>query len=305
MRNKFFMVAATMAFLAMGCETVEPGHVAVMTKWGEISPGTWPSGTYGQGPGTDFHPMNIRTQSFDMIGSGGEHEGRGAGTVKVITRDQLSIDMDVSVQYHLNPDHANPVFRAFGADYGPTLIHSQVRTAVRDAGGQFRAMDLVDQRHQLQTAIETEVARRINTMLRQQRVATNAIVLDGVLVRNIDLPQTLDDAIANLQRERMQTQQRQQAALTAAQEAQRLQTEASGQIAAGLIRTRGNAEAKRIEAEAEADSNRRISASLTPELIRMRAIEAQRAVLSNSNTRTVFLAPNMNLFGGLPGLSMQ
>jgi regulator of protease activity HflC (stomatin/prohibitin superfamily) len=277
---------------SIACTTIEPGEVAVMTSWGEIKPGQWPSGTYSEGPGTHYHKMSIRTQSFNMIGAptaDNSHERGGEGTVRIITKDQLSVNMDVTVQFHLNPDHANPIFRAFGAEYAPTVIHAQVRTAVRDAAGQFRALDLVEQRQTLQHAVESEVTKRIHALLSQQRISTNAIMLDGILIRDIDLPQSLDDSIANLQRERMTTQQRQQAALTAAQEAQRQMTEARGQIEAGLIRTRGNAEARRIEAEAEANANRIVAMSLTPEILRLRTIEANRAALTSSGTRTIIL----------------
>lgn len=286
--------------LSTACQTVEPGTIAVLVDYGQIK-GTYGPGTYYEGPMMEYKVLSTRTQSFNMIGvpptsNGNNREQTGEGTVTVLTRDQLSVNIDCTIQFHLNPDHAIPIYTSFGMDYAQTVIHSPARAAIRDSAGHFIAMDLVDRREALQQNLESEIRTKIQTMLRQQRVSTNAIILDAILIRSIDLPNSLDESIASLQRERMQTQQRQQSALTAIREAERQAAEARGNAERSLILARAASETKRIEAEAEANANRIIGASLSSQILNLRAIEAQRSILSSNQTRVVFMPPSMNLF---------
>ncbi len=295
-------LAATLA----ACTTVEPGTVAVFVDMGKVEGAVGP-GTYYDGPLMEYNVFSTRTQNFDMIGTGNaaNHEQNGQGTVTVLTRDQLTVNIDCTIQFHLNPDHVIPVYTKFGKDYAQTVIHSPTRAAIRDSAGHFIAMELVTRRENLQNTLESEIRTKIHTMLRQQGVSTNAVILDAVLIRHIDLPNSLDESIANLQRERMQTQQRQQAALTAAQEADRQAAEARGNAERSLILTRAAAQTRMIEAESEANANRTINASITPALLHLRTIEAQRAVLSSNQTRVVFLPPNVNMFNNVGNFLTQ
>ena len=302
--RRTFLSGVVLSMVLAACETVSPGEVAVKIDTGHVE-GVYPPGFYYDGPMMEFHKLSTRAQSFDMIGTptqGQAHERSGEGTVTVLTRDQLSVNLDCTVQFHLNGDQALAVFIKFGENYAQTVVHTPARAAIRDSAGRFNALDLSNRREELQTTLESEIRNKIHFLLRQQRVSTNAIILDSVLIRNIDLPNTLDESIVALQRERMQTQQRQQAALTAAQDAARQMAEIRGQSERNLLVARTAADTRRIESESIAAANRTIAASLTPELLRLRAIEAQRDVISSNQTRTVFMPPNMSLFnlGNIP-----
>lgn len=300
--KKLFSGIFLTAVLLSACTTVEPGTVSVLVDMGEIK-GAISPGTYYDGPLMDYHSFSTRTQNFDMIGTAAQnHESNGQGTVSVLTRDQLTVNIDCTIQFHLNKDHVVSIYSKFGAEYAQTVIHSPARAAIRDSAGHFIAMELVTRRENLQSTLESEIRTKIHSMLRQQGVSTNAVILDAVLIRHIDLPNTLDESIANLQRERMQTQQRQQAAQTATQEADRQAAEARGNAERNLILARAAAETRRIEAESQANANRVISASITPNLLHLRSIEAQREVLSSNQTRVVFLPPNMNMFSNIGNL---
>lgn len=297
MRTRLFCGLA-IAMLAAACETVSPGEVAILVDTGTVK-GVYPPGFYYDGPMREFHKLSVRAQSFDMIGTPTQnqnHERSGEGTVTVLTRDQLSVGLDCTVQFHLNSDQALPVFVKFGENYAQTVVHTPVRAAIRDSAGRFNALDLSNRREELQQTLETEIRNKIHTLLTQQRVSTNAIVLDSVLIRNIDLPNSLDESIVALQRERMQTQQRQQAALTAQQDAVRQMADIRGQSERNILAAETAARTRRIESDSIALANRTIAASLTPELLRLRAIEAQKEVLASNQTRTVFMPPNMSLF---------
>ncbi|WP_369122842.1 hypothetical protein, partial [Streptococcus pneumoniae] len=63
--------------------------------------------------------LSTRTQSYTMAGAG--NEAQVNGSVQVLTNDQLTVLLDVTVQFHLNPAQAIPVFRALGKTYDDTI----------------------------------------------------------------------------------------------------------------------------------------------------------------------------------------
>lgn len=291
------IVLAAVAFF--GCTTVDPGAVGVEVSLGSINRSVQPPGLYVTVVAS-VKVMSTQTQTYTMSGAG--TEGAANGSVNVLSRDQLPVALDVSVMFHLNGSRAVEVFERFGVSYDDKVVHPLVRTAVRDAASEFIAMDLIDKRVELQTRMAALVRGQLASTLQGRGVNVDAVVIDNILIRNIDLPQTIDDAIASVQRERQATAAARQANLTAEQNAARQLTVANGDAAQLLARTRADAEMLRIKSESQAVANRTIAASITRDLIEYRRVEALSAVLASPATRTVFLPGNAspNLMMSMP-----
>ncbi len=281
---------ATLALVA-GCDTVEPGNVAAVVRFGSVD-------NTPQGPGlypnifSTFNMMSTRTQTYTMAGPGGE--ARVDGSVNVLARDQLPVSLDVSVMYHLDGSSAVQVYKAFGANYDESIVHPLVRTAVRDAASTFTAVDLIDKRAELQALMTQMVRQTLASTLQGRSVNSRAVTVDNLLVRNIDLPQSIDEAIANVQRQHQLTMASTEANRTAQQEAARALTIAQGEAAALVARTEADARMLQIRSTSQAAANRALSSSLTPEFLRYEQIQATRAVLGSNGTRTVFLPAGMS-----------
>ena len=273
-----------------GCgETVEPGETGVVSDWGQVQPWTYAEGFHWVSPFYDVVHMTLRTQTYDMGGVAPADMDFGPEpSVNVLTEDQLAVRMDVSVQFHLERGSAPEVFRLFGPDYAGRLVHPLVRSAIRDAASTFSAMVLVDDRARLQIEMEARVEELLHATVIARGLPEGAIVLDNILLRNIDLPDTLEESIANVQRQRQETERALQALETARAEAERAVVVAE---AASRVRA--------IDAEAEASANRMVAASLTPEVIELRRIEATRDLLTNEHTRLV-MVPSTGLMLNAP-----
>jgi regulator of protease activity HflC (stomatin/prohibitin superfamily) len=272
-----------------GCNTVAPGDVAVETCWGTLEPQVYQSGFHVNG-WCSMQELSIRTQTYTMAGTTPTGGDQGIdGTVQVLAQDQLPVSIDVSVQFHLNGANAREVYQYLGLRYDTDIVHPLVRTAVRDAASEFTAVALVDQRSQLQTRMQTLVTERLQSTLHGRNIPVTAIMIDNILPRNITLPASLQESIANVQRQRQETAQRVQSVLTAQQEAARLHTEADGASQAMLVRARADADAARIRAQAQADANHLLAQSLTPEVLRLRQIEVMSSVLANNSTRVIMI----------------
>lgn len=273
-----------------GCgETVEPGETGVVSDWGEVQPWTYAEGFHWVSPFYDVVHMTLRTQTYDMGGVAPADMDFGPEpSVNVLTEDQLAVRMDVSVQFHLERSSAPEVFRLFGADYAGRLVHPIVRSAIRDAASTFSAMELVDDRARLQVEMEARVEELLHATVVARGLPEGAIVLDNILLRNIDLPDTLEESIANVQRQRQETERALQALETARAEAER-----------AVVVAEAAARVRAIDADAEASANRIIAASLTSEVIELRRIEATRDLLTNEHTRLV-MVPSSGLMLNAP-----
>lgn len=270
--NKLFL---TLVFLSLtvltgcSCTTVAPGTVGIGVDTSGVQPHLYHPGFHATSIFTSIVPMSVQTETYEMAGQNNIH---------VLTHDQLSVDLEVTVSFHLNESAAISVYNAYTPDYANRIIHPIVRTAVRDAACAFTAIALVDERGRLQTEMESRVNTQVSDTLVARGLPADAIVVDNVLLRDIDLPQSLDDSIAAVQQQQQQTQQRLQALETARAEADRARVQAEGEAAAAVATAQG-----------QADANRLLAASLTPQVLEARRIDLMGQLLANEHTRTLVL----------------
>lgn len=266
--------------MGCSCQSVEPGTVGIGVDPSGVQEDLYHEGLHLVGPLTDVINMSLQTQTYEMAGEDEIH---------ALTSDQLSVDLEVTVSFHLAESSAIDVYRAYSPDYANRTIHPIVRTAVRDAASEFTAHDLVDRRSALQTRMETLVHDQIVSTLAARDLPEGAFVVENVLLRNIDLPDSLEVAIAAVQNQLQETARAREALATARAEAERLTATAEGEASARLTRARADAEANRILAE-----------SLTPAVLRARQIELMAAILANDHTRTLMLPAGSTPLFNLP-----
>lgn len=260
---------------ACDCSTVEAGNVGVETDWGRVT-GT----TYGEGlhvlPATyDIHEMSVRLQNLEEA------------DVQCRSKDNVLVEADITVSYALNRNAAPKVFKSLGDGYAETVIMPATRSTVRDEVAKVEALLVAQARGSLEDAITRQLRANVRTTLRNQRLPVDAIQINSVQLRNAGLPRSLTESIESIQRQRNQALEREQAYRTTQQEAARLRVEAEGRNAVALLNAQAEAERMRISGESQAAFNRTLSASLTPGLIELRRIEAQRAIVSNPNAHLV------------------
>lgn len=259
---------------------IEPGHVGVPILFGSVQEYTYEEGFHFVNPFVSIDQMSVQTQNVTMSGETALH---------AMSSDQLSMTLDVSVLYHLNPGQA-PGIRRYMPNYQQSVVESSVRTAVREAVREFDAVSAVSSsRDELGQEMVRLVRARIANALEQRELEPFSIHIDDVQLRNIELPGEIRESIASVQRQRQQGNEREQSIRTAQQEAQRAQAEAEGRRQVALINARRDAESRLIRARAEAEANEVLSRSITPDLLRLRAIDATRDITTNEHTRTVIL----------------
>ncbi|ADC65494.1 band 7 protein [Ferroglobus placidus DSM 10642] len=177
---------------------------------------------------TEVVRMPVYEKTMEMIGE--KH-------IKALTSEGLPVFFDMAIQYKVVPEKAPEVYSTL-KNY-EIWMESRIRAHIRDIIAQYKAEDLYTENREL---IQADIERRLDEEFRPY-----GILITAVLIRNIDLPESVERAI--------------QAKIEAKQEAERMQFI--------VQKERLEAERKKVEAQGIAEANRIIGESLrnNPEYI--------------------------------------
>ncbi|MFL3000299.1 MAG: prohibitin family protein [Cytophagales bacterium] len=190
-------------------------------------------------------------------------------TIDVLDGSGLSINVDVTMNFHLSYDSVGEIYETYQFDYLRRLVRPVFRSTVRDVMGRYTAEEIYSTKR---AEVENLIQEEASEVLRQPG---NNIIMKSLLIRSISLPAQIKGAIENkLQQE---------------QEALAYQYR--------LEREKSEAQRKRIAAQGEADANRIVSNSLTPNLLKMRGIEATSKLAESPNSKVIVVGSGKD---GLP-----
>jgi regulator of protease activity HflC (stomatin/prohibitin superfamily) len=212
---------------------VDAGETGVYSLFGKVKDEELQSGFHLVIPLARVTKMSVRTEEYTMSIAPGEGQRAGDDAITSLTKEGLNVDLDLTVLYRLEENKASDVYRELGLNYDEKVIRPTIRTAIRDAIAQYEAKDIYsDKRNEVTLKIEEGLKKNLDS---------RGIVVENVLLRNVNLPKNLAEAI--------------QAKLQAEQEAQKYDFV--------LQKEKKEKERKIIEAEGQRESQRIINESLT------------------------------------------
>lgn len=247
-----FAVLSNTTFL-----TIDPGERGVLFK--RFSGGLEKDNIYKQG----FHivaPWN-KMYIYDVRTNENYEE------MEVLSKNGLTIIVQLSYRYQLEQDKIGYLHNEIGPEYLKKIIKPEIRSATREVIGKYLPEELYSTKRE---AIQEEIFQRA-----ADNVRPNYIIMDAVLIREVQLPKTLQDAIERKLKE-------EQLAL---------------EFDFRLKRERKEAKRKTIEAQAKADANRILNASLSRNILRDKGIEATLKLAESPNTKIVIVGSGED---GLP-----
>ncbi|MCB0262661.1 MAG: prohibitin family protein [Calditrichaeota bacterium] len=255
--NISMLIMSVFSILAISqCFTQVPaGHVGVVDFFGIVSERTLRSGISVVNPMANVIKFSIQTK---------EHKE----TMEVLSREGLTIGLEISALYRLNPDSAARVYKTVaGGDYETIILIPQFRSISRAVTASFQASALYStERDQLGMAIQDELALT---------VAPRGVIIETTPLRNVALPIQLTEAIEQKQK--------------ADQESQRMEFI--------LTKEKQEADRKRIEAKGIADFQSIVAAGISEQLLRWKGIEATEKLASSPNTKVIIVGAGKD---GLP-----
>jgi len=188
--------------------------------------------------------------------------------MKVLSSNGLDIDVDVTVRVNPVYDKIGDLHEKFGENYLESLVRPEVRSSVRAIIGRFTPEELYStKREQVQSLIQKDLL---------ETLTKNYIDLRATLIREIELPEKVRTAI--------------ETKIEAEQKALKYEYI--------LDQERKEAERKVIEAQAKADANRILSASLSDKILRDKGIDATLKLANSNNSKVVIVGGGDQ--GGLP-----
>jgi prohibitin 1 len=238
------------------CFTIVPaGYVGVIDLFGVVSERSLPGGINFVNPLARVHKFSIQTQ---------EHKE----TMQVLSREGLTIGLEISALFRLNPDSAARVYQTIlGGDYQTIILIPQFRSISRAVTASFQASALYStERERLGANIHDELARM---------VAPRGVIIESTPLRNVALPVQLTEAIEQKQR--------------ADQESQRMEFI--------LAKEKQEAERKRIEAKGISDFQTIVSQGISDQLLRWKGVEATEKLANSVNTKVIIVGAGKD---GLP-----
>jgi len=237
------------------CFTVIPaGHVGVIDIFGKVSDKTLKSGIRPVFPLANIIKFSVKTQELEE-------------TMEVPSKEGLSVNIGLSVLYHLDPEKAAQVYKTIGPNYLQIIMMPQIRSVSRGVSASYEAKALY-------TSIREAISQIIKEDL-EKLLGPRGIVVESTPLRHIGLPPGLTQAIEEK--------------LRAEQESQRMQFV--------LMRERQEAERKKIEAQGIADFQSIVTRGISEPLLRWKGIEATEKLANSANTKTIIIGAGRD---GLP-----
>ena len=247
-KNRLFVIILIIVLLALlvaSCITTIPtGHTGVVTTFGSVEDYTYDSGVHFKLPWQKVVMMDnrIQKQTVDLA---------------CFSSDIQEVSMTYTVNYQINKANAQNIYKSIGISYYDTVIIPCITESTKVVTARYSAEELVGERTALASAIEELLSRRL---------AEFNVELVSTSIENM----TFTDAFTNAVEEKQVAQQNK---LRAQTEAERMKIEAEAEAEMKRIEAKGEADAQLIKAEAEAEANRKISESLTTDVLRNKFLE--------------------------------
>jgi regulator of protease activity HflC (stomatin/prohibitin superfamily) len=280
------------ALASTGCSyaTVGSGQVGVLWTPSGMSQkalpeGSWPIGFYDHATLYD-----TRSQEKDE-------------ELEVLAANGLRILFDTSIRYHIIPEQVVQIEREMGKDYYAVLLGPTLRSQARRVVGRYQPEEIYSTQREL---IERQIREGVDKAIEGKHV-----VLEAVLIRNVRLPDTIQQAINNkLEAEQLALKMKyviaqseaesQKALLIVKAEAEQNKIRTQAEAEQNKIKAQGEAETSKIEAESQAttkriqasaidDFNKTIASHLTAMILRLREIEAMESLSRSENAKVLML----------------
>ena len=252
-------------------KTIPPGRVGVATLFGNVR-----AQEYSEGLHIPVNPL-YRWMLFDA------RQQTHLETANVPSQDQLQTKLDVSVQFRIDGSMAPEILKNTGDANAAVRVHliPKLRSLLREQGKSIkRAEDffLEETQENLQIGLTDGM---------REYLAPKGIIVSAVLIRDIQLPPFIVQAIEK-KKEREQAVEQERAEL------ERVRTELQQEVAraaAGREAAEEEAARKRILADATAYEITQINNAISrnPAYIQLQSLEALKAISKDPASKIYFM----------------
>lgn len=236
----------------------DPGEAKVLKSWsGAVEGQDTTEGLAIKAPWVDAIDYDIRNQQAAYIGNGqDDFNGKkpNGPQITIQDKDGVSANFDVAVRYSIRPDKVTDVYREFGPqeNFRARLIDQDIRSVVRNAPAKYSTLDVLTRRGDVEKAITAALA---------ERWEAQGVQVESVALQEIRYPDDVRQKYADAQNARTEI------------------VKAQAELEAAQI----SAQQKVVQAQAEADANSKLAASLTDPILRQRYLDTLKELAKAGN----------------------
>lgn len=285
----YLLAMAAGSMMMLSCTTIKQDQVGAKRTFGRVSNKVYKPGLVVFNP---FVSTIIRTEVRTVNLS---------ITTNLPSKEGLNVQSEISILYRIKIDQFGNILRNTGLDFKDILILPVFRSAAADVCSKYEAKDMHSAKR---SEIENEIRNRMMGVVNDK-----GFIIEAVLMKSITLPAGLAKAIEEKLQAEQEAQRMEFLKVREKLEADRIILKADGERQSRIIaaegqkrvfeiEAEGKANATKIDAEAQTLANDMLNKSLTPNIIKLRQIEAFENLSKSNNTKMVITdgkTPFLNL----------
>lgn len=264
-------VVALIVAIILACsmiKTVPTGYTGILTTFGKVEPNTVSAGVHVIAPWQKIVKLDNRTQKVSV-------------ETDTFSKDIQQVKVSLAVNFCIDQATAQELYKTVGVNYYESVVLPRILENVKAVVAEYSAENLVAKRGELSDEILTRLT---------DDAAAYGINIISISVEDIDFTDEFTDAV---ERKQVASQNKLAAETEQAQKtmeeqaaADRAVISAKAKAEQDVIAANAELEVTKIQAEAalyagekEAEMNKRIAESLTPNLVKYYYIKQWEGVL--------------------------
>ena len=161
------------------------------------------------------------------------------------SEDLQDVRTQVALNYHLDPDNSQNVYKNLGLDYANRVIVPAIQESVKQVTARFNAEELITQRESVKTEIEEQI---------RARLAAYNIIVDTISITEFEFSPEFVRAVEAKVAAQQRALQAQNELRRIEIEAQQAEARAVGEQQANIARAEGVRQANVLQAQGEAQA---------------------------------------------------
>ncbi len=238
--------------------TVPTGYVGVKTRFGKVQDDVIQEGLNMKVPFIEkIVKIDCRTQKIETNSEGS-------------TKDMQTVNIAVAINYNVNKDTANTLYREVGTDYTNIIINPAILEAIKSSMAGYTAEELITKRAEVSNEIQESIINKI---------ANKGFTITEFNITNIDFSEQYDQAIET-------KAVKQQEVMTAQAELEKQKIQNEKEIS---------------EAEKDAKVMELQNAQITENTLKLKELEVQQKLIEKWNGQL----PTTSLGDNIPMLNIN
>ncbi len=236
----FFSIGCIVIFLFLFIPSfvtvIDAGEVGVYSLFGKVKDEAMYPGIHFKIPIAKIVKMTTRTQDYTMtsVDEDSTYLTATSGTndaIEIRAKDGARVWLDMTVLYSLNSEEAPEIYKGIGTNYVEKIVRPVIRSSIRGVTANYTVTEIYSTKRD---EIQTTLYENMSTEL-----ADRGITLEEVLLRKVNLSQTLSESIEQKLAAQQEAEKYDFVLEKEEKEAERKEIEAQGQSTAQAIISQG------------------------------------------------------------------